>query len=86
MRTFNKVKYFGAGPTGATGGKNNEAVLIRSTATSGVNTITLHCFDTTGGTVGVGPLVIGNRTATIFPMKIYGFTGSTSGIEVWELF
>ena len=85
MRTFNKVKYFGAGPTGPTGG-TNEAVLIRSTATSGVNTITLHCFGTDGGTVGVGPLVIGNRTSTIFPMSVYGFTGSTSSIAVWELF
>jgi len=85
MRTFNKVKYFGDGGTGASGG-NNEAILIRNSAISGSNTITLHCFDTAGGTIAVGPLLIGNRTATIFPISVYGFTGSTSSIAVWELF
>lgn len=85
MRTFRKLKPFGTGLTGATGGKKNDAVLVQN-PTATTQTVTLQCLNPAGGIVTVGPLNLATNTITIFPFSFYGFTGSTAALNVYELF
>jgi len=84
MRTFNKVKLFGSGTAGATGGKTNEAALIRNG--TGSATFTLQCLNPEGGIEYIGPLNIPANTSVIWPTMIYGFTASSANVSVYELF
>lgn len=84
MRTFNNVKFFGTGTAGATGAKQNEAILIRNG--SGTNTITLQCINPEGAVVPVGPLSVAANSAVMWPTYVYGFTASSVNVSVYELF
>ena len=84
MRTFNNVKFFGAGTAGATGAKQNEAILIRNG--TGTNTVTLQCMEPNGALVSVGPLALSQNTAVMWPTYVYGFTASSANVTVYELF
>lgn len=85
MRTFKKLKQFGGGTAGATGGKNNEALLVIN-RTGGVQNITIQSLSPTGSLVYVGPINMTNNQSFIYPMFAYGWTASASGFDVYELF
>ena len=85
MRTFNKVKQFGSGITGATGGKSNEALLFQNTTATTVN-ITVQARNPDGSIVKIGPLNMTTNQLFIFPISAYGWTGSVAGINCYELF
>jgi hypothetical protein len=85
MRTFRKMKQFGSSGAGATGGKNNEAVLVQN-PTLTTQTVTLQCLAPDGSLVFVGPLNIPTNSIVLYPFFTYGFTGSTAALNVYELF
>jgi hypothetical protein len=84
MRTFNNVKLFGTGITGATGAKHNNSVLIRNG--TGTNTVTLQCLNTDNGIEYVGPISLAGNTVVVWPTYVYGFTASSANVTVYELF
>jgi hypothetical protein len=85
MRTFRKMRKLGTSGTGATGGKNNEAVLVQN-PTASTQTVTLQCLAPDGSLVSVGPLNLPTNSITLYPFFTYGFTGSTAALNVYELF
>jgi hypothetical protein len=85
MRTFKKVKSFGTGVAGATGGKSNEAILLSNTSGS-TRTVTVQSIDPDGNLVYVGPFSLVNNQTFIYPIFAYGWTGSGTGVNGWELF
>ena len=84
MRTFNKVKLLGSGTDGATGGKFNEAVLVRNGTSTA--SFTLQCLTPEGAIEYIGPLTIPANTSVIWPTMVYGFTASSANVSVYELF
>lgn len=85
MRTFKKIQSFGAGLTGATGGKSNEAILFLNTSGGAAN-ITVQSLNPQGNIERVGPFNLANNQSFIYPLFAYGWTGSAAGISAWQLF
>jgi hypothetical protein len=86
MRTFKRVKAFGSGITGATGGLSNEALLFLNAAGAS-RTITIQSKDPNGNLVPVGPFTLVNNQTFIYPIYAHGWTGSAGGtLNAWELF
>lgn len=83
MRTFRKIKAFGIGTTGATGGKNNEATMFVSGPTN--TNLTVQSLQPDGSLVYVGPIVLAANQSLIYPAFTYGWTASAN-ISAYELF
>jgi hypothetical protein len=85
MRTFKKIRQFGGGTAGATGGKSNEALLIVN-RTGGTQTVTIQSLTPEGSLAYVGPISVANAQSFIYPIAAYGWTASASGFDVYQLF
>ena len=83
MRTFRKLKSFGTASTGATGGKNNEAVMFVCGGSG--TTITIQSLAPNGNIVSVGPLTLAANQSFIYPAFVYGWTAGAS-VTAYELF
>lgn len=85
MRTFKKLKQFGSGTAGATGGKSNEGLLVINRVGT-TQTVTIQSLTPEGSLAYVGPISILNNQSFIYPIFAYGWTASASGFQVYELF
>jgi hypothetical protein len=83
MRTFRKIKAFGIGTTGATGGKNNEATMFVCGAAN--TNLTVQSLQPDGSLVYVGPFVLSANQSLIYPAFTYGWTASAN-MSGYELF
>ena len=83
MRTFRKTKAFNTSSTGATGGKNNEAILFVCGGAG--TTITVQSLHPNGSLVPVGPISLTANQALLYPAFAYGWT-SGAAVNAYELF
>lgn len=83
MRTFRKIKAFGTATTGATGGKNNEAVMF--VCGGAAANITVQSLQPDKSLVYVGPISLAANQSLIYPAYAYGWTAS-GNVSAYELF